>query len=284
MKTETTLQGLHAALGAARAARKSIGFVPTMGNLHDGHLRLVQEARNRCDIVVVSIFVNPTQFGQGEDFELYPRTLEADSKLLFDAQCDILFAPSVQQMYGDSPQQTTVQVDSVAADLCGRSRVGHFTGVATVVTKLFNIVQPNVAFFGEKDYQQLAVIRHLTRDLCFPIDIIGVPTVRAADGLALSSRNGYLSPEQRRTAVVIYQTLQEIAKQLKHGERDWAQLSERGAARLSAAGFLVDYVEIRTPLLGLPDASHREWVILIAAKLGNTRLIDNLTVSATSAV
>lgn len=279
MKTETTLQGLHAALGAARAARKSIGFVPTMGNLHDGHLRLVQEARNRCDIVVVSIFVNPTQFGQGEDFEHYPRTLEADSKLLFDADCDILFAPSVQQMYGDGAQQTTVQVDSIAADLCGRSRAGHFTGVATVVTKLFNIVQPNVAFFGEKDYQQLAVIRHLTRDLCFPIDIIGVPTVRAADGLALSSRNGYLSVEQRHAATTIYQTLQTIAAQLKQGALDYAALCAQAAAQLTGAGFVVDYVEIRTPLLGLPDAQSTEWVILIAAKLGKTRLIDNLSVS-----
>lgn len=280
MKTETTVQGLHAALGAARTARKSIGFVPTMGNLHEGHLRLVQEARNRCDIVVVSIFVNPTQFGQGEDFEHYPRTLEADSKLLFDAQCDILFAPSVQQMYGDGAQQTTVQVDSVAADLCGRSRVGHFTGVATVVTKLFNIVQPNVAFFGEKDYQQLAVIRHLTRDLCFPIDIIGVPTVRAADGLALSSRNGYLSAEHRHTATTIYQTLQAIAKQLKRGELNYVMLCEQGAAQLTAAGFVVDYVEIRTPMLSLPDPQSAEWVILVAAKLGKTRLIDNLSVSA----
>ena len=278
MKTETTLQGLHAALGAARATRKSIGFVPTMGNLHAGHLRLVQEARHRCDIVVVSIFVNPNQFGQGEDFEHYPRTLEADSKLLFGANCDILFAPSVQQMYGDGVQQTTVQVDSVAADLCGRSRVGHFTGVATVVTKLFNIVQPKVAFFGEKDYQQLAVIRHLTRDLCFPIDIIGVPTVRAVDGLALSSRNGYLSAEQRRTASTMYQTLQAIAVQLKQGLRDYALLCAEGAAQLADAGFAVDYVEIRTPLLGLPDAQTAEWVILIAAHLGSTRLIDNLSV------
>lgn len=279
MKTETTLQSLYAALGAARAARKSIGFVPTMGNLHEGHLRLVQEARNRCDIVVVSIFVNPTQFGQGEDFEHYPRTLEADAKLLFDAQCDILFAPSVPQIYGDGGQPTTVQVDAIAADLCGRSRTGHFTGVATVVTKLFNIVQPNVAFFGEKDYQQLAVIRHLTRDLCFPIDVIGVPTVRAPDGLALSSRNGYLTTSQRSSAVTIYQTLQAIAAQLKQGARDYAELSAEGAACLAAAGFVVDYVEIRTPLLGMPDIHSNEWVVLIAAKLGNTRLIDNLSVS-----
>ena len=280
MKTETTLQGLHAALKVARAARKSIGFVPTMGNLHEGHLRLVQEARNRCDLVVVSVFVNPTQFGQGEDFEHYPRTLEADSKLLFDAQCDILFTPSVQQMYGDGEQKTTVQVDSIAADLCGRTRVGHFTGVATVVAKLFNIVQPNVAFFGEKDYQQLAVIRHLTRDLCFPIDIIGVPTVRAADGLALSSRNGYLTAEQRQVAVTIYQTMQAIATQLRSTVPDFAALIDYGQTRLTDAGFVVDYVEIRTPLLDAPDAQSAEWVILVAAKLGKTRLIDNLSVTA----
>ena len=279
MKTETTLQGLHAALKVARAARKSIGFVPTMGNLHEGHLRLVQEARNRCDLVVVSVFVNPTQFGQGEDFEHYPRTLEADSKLLFDAQCDILFTPSVQQMYGDGEQKTTVQVDSIAADLCGRTRVGHFTGVATVVAKLFNIVQPNVAFFGEKDYQQLAVIRHLTRDLCFPIDIIGVPTVRAADGLALSSRNGYLTADQRQVAVTIYQTMQAIATQLRSAVPDFAALVDYGQTRLTDAGFVVDYVEIRTPLLGIPDAQSAEWVILVAAKLGKTRLIDNLSVT-----
>lgn len=280
MKTETTLQGLHAALKVARAARKSIGFVPTMGNLHEGHLRLVQEARNRCDLVVVSVFVNPTQFGQGEDFEHYPRTLEADSKLLFDAQCDILFTPSVQQMYGDGEQKTTVQVDSIAADLCGRTRVGHFTGVATVVAKLFNIVQPNVAFFGEKDYQQLAVIRHLTRDLCFPIDIIGVPTVRAADGLALSSRNGYLTADQRQVAVTIYQTMQAIATQLRSTVTDFAALIDYGQTRLTDAGFVVDYVEIRTPLLDVPDAQSAELVILVAAKLGKTRLIDNLSVTA----
>lgn len=278
MKTETTIQGLHAALGAARAARKSIGFVPTMGNLHDGHIKLVQEARLRCDVVVVSIFVNPTQFGVGEDFDKYPRTLEADSKMLFDARCDILFTPAVQQMYGDAPQHTTVQVDAIADDLCGKSRPGHFTGVATVVTKLFNIVQPNIAFFGEKDYQQLAVIRHLTRDLCFPIDIIGVPTVRAADGLALSSRNGYLSEVERAQAPTIYQTMSLIKDALLQGERNYQGLMEFGRQKLTLAGFDVDYLEIRTPLLLAPNESSTEWVILVAARLGKTRLIDNLTV------
>jgi pantoate--beta-alanine ligase len=278
MKTETTIQGLHAALGSARAARKTIGFVPTMGNLHEGHIKLVQEARLRCDVVVVSIFVNPTQFGVGEDFDKYPRTLEADSKMLFDARCDILFAPAVQQMYGDAPQHTTVQVDAIADDLCGKSRPGHFTGVATVVTKLFNIVQPNIAFFGEKDYQQLAVIRHLTRDLCFPIDIIGVPTVRAADGLALSSRNGYLSEAERAQAPSIYQTMNQLKDALLQGERNYEGLMSVGRQKLSAAGFDVDYLEIRTPLLLTPTDSSNEWVILVAARLGKTRLIDNLSV------
>ena len=278
MKTETTIQGLHAALGSARAARKTIGFVPTMGNLHEGHIKLVQEARLRCDVVVVSIFVNPTQFGVGEDFDKYPRTLEADSKMLFDARCDILFAPSVQQMYGETPQHTTVQVDAIADDLCGKSRPGHFTGVATVVTKLFNIVQPNIAFFGEKDYQQLAVIRHLTRDLCFPIDIIGVPTVRAADGLALSSRNGYLSEAERAQAPVIYQTMSLLKEALLQGERNYQGLMEFGRQKLTLAGFDVDYLEIRTPLLLAPTDNSTEWVILVAARLGKTRLIDNLSV------
>jgi pantoate--beta-alanine ligase len=278
MKTETTIQGLHAALGSARAARKTIGFVPTMGNLHEGHIKLVQEARLRCDVVVVSIFVNPTQFGVGEDFDKYPRTLEADSKMLFDARCDILFAPSVQQMYTEPPQHTTVQVDAIADDLCGKSRPGHFTGVATVVTKLFNIVQPNIAFFGEKDYQQLAVIRHLTRDLCFPIDIIGVPTVRAADGLALSSRNGYLSEAERAQAPVIYQTMSLLKEALLQGERNYQGLMEFGRQKLTLAGFDVDYLEIRTPLLLAPTDNSTEWVILVAARLGKTRLIDNLSV------
>jgi pantoate--beta-alanine ligase len=278
MKTETTIQGLHAALGPARAARKTIGFVPTMGNLHEGHIKLVQEARLRCDVVVVSIFVNPTQFGVGEDFEKYPRTLEADSKMLFDARCDILFAPAVSQIYGDTPQHTTVQVDAIADDLCGKSRPGHFTGVATIVTKLFNIVQPNIAFFGEKDYQQLAVIRHLTRDLCFPIDIIGVPTVRASTGLALSSRNGYLTEDQKIQAVTIYDTLNLLKDALLQGSRDYHQLAAIGQQKLNHAGFDVDYLEIRTPLLLLPDEQSHEWVILVAARLGKTRLIDNLSV------
>lgn len=278
MRTETTIQGLHAALTPIRAARKRIGFVPTMGNLHDGHLKLVQEARQVCDVVVVSIFVNPTQFGVGEDFEQYPRTLDADSKLLFDAECDILFSPSVEQMYGSAAQYTSVQVDAIANDLCGKTRAGHFTGVATVVTKLFNIVQPDMAFFGEKDYQQLAVIRHLTRDLCFPIDIVGVATLRASDGLALSSRNGYLSPEQRQQAPMLYRVLSDVAAQLQSGARSYRDLSAQAIKQLTQAGFVVDYLDIRQPDLSAAQPDSQEWVVLVAARLGKTRLIDNLQV------
>lgn len=276
MRTEVTLQGLQAALSPVRLARKSIGFVPTMGNLHQGHIALVREAKKYCDVVVVSIFVNPTQFGVGEDFEKYPRTLEADSQLLADAGCDMIFAPSVQQVYGNKPQLTTVQVDDIANDLCGKSRPGHFTGVATVVTKLFNMVQPNAAFFGEKDWQQLAVIRHLTTDLCFSIDIIGVPIVRDEQGLALSSRNGYLSSEEKQTAIQIYQTLKMVEQDIKSGQTDLDAILQRGRDYLSSQGFVVDYLEARTPDLKPVTDIYQDMVILAAAKLGSTRLIDNL--------
>lgn len=280
MRTEVTLQGLQAALIPVRLARKSIGFVPTMGNLHQGHITLVKEAKKYCDLVVVSIFVNPTQFGVGEDFEKYPRTLEADSQLLADAGCDVIFAPSVQQMYGNKPQLTTVQVDDIANDLCGKSRPGHFTGVATVVTKLFNMVQPNAAFFGEKDWQQLAVIRHLTTDLCFSIDIIGVPIVRDEQGLALSSRNGYLSAEEKQIATGIYQTLKMVEQAIKSGEPDLQAILQRGRDHLTHQGFVVDYLEARTPDLKMVQDIKQDMVILAAAKLGNTRLIDNLQIKA----
>jgi pantoate--beta-alanine ligase len=218
MKTETTLSGLRAALRAARKADKSVALVPTMGNLHDGHLTLLKHAKRRADIVVTSIFVNPTQFGVNEDFDKYPRTLTADRALLADAGCDLLFAPEVQEMYPDGRHQsTTVHVNDITDMLCGLSRPGHFSGVATVVSKLFNIVQPDMALFGEKDYQQLAVIRRMTRELCFPIEIVGVPTVRAADGLALSSRNGFLSAEERKLAPKLFQTLGNVRTAINNG-------------------------------------------------------------------
>jgi pantoate--beta-alanine ligase len=188
MKTETTIQGLSASLNPARTARKSIGFIPTMGNLHQGHLNLVREAKKLCDVVVVSIFVNPIQFGPNEDFDSYPRTLEQDQRLLAEVGCDIVFAPSVEQMYGNSPRLTNITVSDITNDLCGLQRPGHFDGVAVVVTKLFNIVQPNFAFFGEKDYQQLAVIRQFVHDLNMPLEVMGVAIARAEDGLAFTSR------------------------------------------------------------------------------------------------
>ncbi len=280
MKTETTIQGLAASLNPARAARKIIGFVPTMGNLHEGHLTLVREAKKLCDVVVVSIFVNPTQFGPGEDFDNYTRTLEQDSRLLADVGCDIIFAPSVEQMYGTQPRLTNISVSQITDDLCGSSRPGHFDGVALVVTKLFNIVQPNYAFFGQKDYQQLAVIRQFVQDLNIPLEVIGVPIVRAADGLALSSRNGYLTPEQRQIAPVIYQGLKQAEEQLHQG-KDLQQVLADLKTLLTDNGFVVDYVEARQPNLLAVSQFDRDIVLFVAAKLGGTRLIDNLQVAFT---
>ena len=277
MKTETTIQGLTASLAPARSTKKQIGFVPTMGNLHEGHLTLVRAAKKICDVVVVSIFVNPIQFGAGEDFDSYPRTLEQDSRLLADVDCDIIFAPSVEQMYGTQPRLTNISVGQITDDLCGKSRPGHFDGVAVVVTKLFNIVQPNFAFFGQKDYQQLAVIRQLVQDLNMPLEVIGVPIVRAEDGLALSSRNGYLSEQQRAIAHTIYQLLKQAEQQLHEGHA-LAQVLESISNQLTQAGFVVDYVEARQTNLQPIAQFDRNVVLFVAAKLGTTRLIDNLQV------
>ena len=277
MKTETTIQGLTASLAPARSTKKLIGFVPTMGNLHEGHLTLVRAAKKICDVVVVSIFVNPIQFGAGEDFDSYPRTLEQDSRLLADVGCDIIFAPSVDQMYGKQPRLTNISVSQITDDLCGKSRPGHFDGVAVVVTKLFNIVQPNFAFFGQKDYQQLAVIRQLVQDLNMPLEVIGVPIVRAEDGLALSSRNGYLSEQQRAIAPTIYQLLKQAEQQLHEGHA-LAQVLESISKQLTQAGFVVDYVEARQTNLQPIAQFDRNVVLFVAAKLGTTRLIDNLQV------
>ncbi|ENW93713.1 pantoate--beta-alanine ligase [Acinetobacter sp. NIPH 298] len=277
MKTETTIQGLTASLAPARSTKKMIGFVPTMGNLHEGHLTLVRAAKKICDVVVVSIFVNPIQFGVGEDFDSYPRTLEQDSRLLADVGCDIIFAPSVEQMYGKHPRLTNVRVNQITEDLCGQSRPGHFDGVAVVVTKLFNIVQPDYAFFGEKDYQQLAVIRQLVQDLNMPLEVIGVPIVRAEDGLALSSRNGYLSEQQRAVAPTIYQSLKQAEQQLYEGQA-LSQVLANVSAQLTQAGFIVDYVEARQTNLQPIEQFDQDLVLFIAAKLGSTRLIDNLQI------
>lgn len=277
MKTETTIQGLTASLNPARASRKIIGFVPTMGNLHEGHLNLVREARKLCDVVVVSIFVNPIQFGPNEDFENYPRTLEQDSRLLADVGCDIIFAPTVEQMYGKQPRLTNISVADITQDLCGASRPGHFDGVAVVVTKLFNIVQPNYAFFGEKDYQQLTVIRQFVRDLNIPLEVIGVPITRAVDGLALSSRNGYLTEAQRAAAPAIYRSLKQAEQNLHEGQA-LSDVLQTIKTSLTEAGFEEDYVEARTPQLQPVTAFKQDTMLFVAAKIGSTRLIDNLLV------
>ncbi|WP_107866672.1 pantoate--beta-alanine ligase [Agitococcus lubricus] len=281
MLTVHTISELRAAIRHAKQQGKRIGFVPTMGNLHTGHIHLVTTAKEQSDVVVCSIFVNPTQFGANEDFGSYPRTLAADSLLLEAAACDILFAPSAQEMYQNgTSQQTSVTVAGLSEQLCGEFRPTHFAGVATVVSKLFNLVQPDVAFFGEKDFQQLAVIRRLTQELCFPIEIVGVPTQRADDGLALSSRNGYLSPEERAQAPAIYQTLQQLRTAILNGAREYTMLCEATVLHLQKMGFAPDYVAIcRADNLQAASATDDDLVILVAAKLGKTRLIDNLSVN-----
>ncbi|WP_439886333.1 pantoate--beta-alanine ligase [Pseudomonas sp. MBLB4123] len=279
MNTVKTIRDLRAAVAQARAEGKQIGFVPTMGNLHAGHAALVTKAAQRADFVVASIFVNPLQFGPNEDLATYPRTLADDQDRLLDAGCHLLFTPDVEEMYPDGMAgQTRVSVPGVAEGLCGASRPGHFEGVATVVTKLLNMVQPDLAVFGQKDYQQLAVIRTLVRDLNMPIQIIGEPTVRAADGLALSSRNGYLTAAQRTVAPTLYRGLQQIATALHAGERDFVQLIAAAQQQQQDAGFRPDYLEIREANSLRPaSAADRQLVILVAAFLGSTRLIDNLT-------
>ncbi|MBI3171841.1 MAG: pantoate--beta-alanine ligase [Hydrocarboniphaga effusa] len=276
-----TVSELQGTLQAARAARKTIALVPTMGNLHAGHLSLVQKARELAGYVVASIFVNPLQFGPTEDFDKYPRTLDADCKLLKGAGVDVVFAPSVADLYpGGYPPATTVHIGGPLSQiLCAPFRPGHFDGVATVVNILFNRVAPAIALFGEKDCQQLAAIRQMTADLGLPIRIVGVPTLREPDGLALSSRNQYLSAEERRRAARLYETLQWVGEQLKTGRRDYASLSQEGQARLVKAGFNPQYLDIRAPDLAAPAESSRSLVILTAAYLGATRLIDNVSIS-----
>lgn len=285
MITVKTVRELRAAVQRARNEGKRIAFVPTMGNLHAGHVSLVEMAGQRAEFVIASIFVNPLQFGPSEDLDSYPRTLLDDQEKLHEAGCQLLFAPSVEEMYPDGMAlQTQVQVSGVSEGLCGSSRPGHFNGVATVVTKLFNMVQPDIAIFGEKDFQQLAVIRKLTRDLNLPVQIIGGATVRADDGLALSSRNGYLSAAEREIAPRLQATLQEMASALHDGEQDFARLIKNAKARLTRSGFKVDYLEIRNAETLQPASlDDRELVILAAAFLGKPRLLDNVPVSLTSA-
>ena len=258
-----------------------IGFVPTMGNLHQGHLQLVREAKKVCDIVVVSIFVNPMQFGPSEDLDAYPRTLEQDAQYLTELGVDCLFTPKATDIYARGlEQQTFVEVPGISYMICGASRPGHFRGVATIVCKLFNMVQPNHAFFGEKDFQQLQVIKAMVQDLSMNLTIHGVPTIREEDGLAMSSRNGYLSAEERGIAPTLYREMVDLSEQIICGRRDFRRLVQEHSAALNRAGFKTDYIEIRcAENLMHPSHEDKELVILAAAFLGKTRLIDNLTVS-----
>ncbi|SDS91768.1 pantoate--beta-alanine ligase [Halopseudomonas sabulinigri] len=281
MNTLHTIAQLRAAVSRARQEGKRIGLVPTMGNLHAGHIALVEKALQRTDYVVVSIFVNPMQFGAGEDLDSYPRTLPEDQAKLHEIGTHMIFAPNVSEMYPESMEgHTRVAVPVVSEGLCGSSRPGHFEGVATVVSKLLNIVQPDLAIFGQKDFQQLAVIRKMAHDLCMPVQIMGEPTVRAADGLALSSRNGYLSAEQRSNAPQLYQTLQQIAAKLQAGRRDFSAVIEEARVQLLAAGLQPDYLDLRDAHNLQPaDVQTKDVVALAAAFLGTTRLIDNLQFS-----
>ena len=277
-----TVSELQAALEPWRRAREDIALVPTMGNLHAGHVTLVDKARELGECTVVSIFVNPLQFGPNEDFEKYPRTLDADCKLLKKAKADVVWAPSMKDMYpGGYPPATTVSVNGPLTEiLCAPFRPGHFTGVATVVNVLFNRVAPDIAVFGEKDYQQLAVIRQMVADLGLSIRIVGAPTLREADGLAMSSRNQYLSPEERKRSARLYETLQWVAGELSGGRRDYTMLSQEGQARLVKAQFNPQYLEVRAADLSAPTEKTRHFVVLTAAFMGTTRLIDNFELRA----
>ena len=262
----------------ARRSGKRIAFVPTMGNLHEGHLTLARDARKHGGLVVASIFVNRLQFAPNEDFDRYPRTFEADSRGLASCGVDLLFAPDEQTLY-PQPQTYRIQPPSLASDLEGSFRPGFFHGVCTVVAKLFNLVQPDVALFGKKDYQQLMIVSDMVRQLAMPVEIVRGETVRAADGLALSSRNGYLSPEDRGRAPALYAELSQLAAAIQAGRRDYAALESSICHNLLEKQWQVDYVAVRKQSdLQSPSQSDCELVILAAARLGTTRLIDNLEV------
>ena len=275
MEITTTVAGLRQRL----AKETAIAFVPTMGNLHAGHLQLVEVAKQHGRCVVVSIFVNPLQFGANEDLASYPRTLDADCEKLQAAGVNVVFAPSEAEIY-PVEQTITVNPPPIANELCGAARPGHFAGVATVVLKLFNMVQPQVAVFGKKDFQQLFIIRELVKQLNLPIAIIGVDTKRDENGLALSSRNGYLSAAQRLEAPRLQRALQLVVEAAKKGEQDFAAIEAQTAQYLTQLGWIVDYVSIRSAQTLLPaENTERQLVVLAAARLGKTRLIDNLEFS-----
>ena len=281
MQVVTTVAEIRAAVQEAKQQGKRVGFVPTMGNLHDGHIQLIHQANQTSDFVVSSIFVNPLQFGAGEDLEKYPRTLQEDIQKLTEAKCDLLFAPTESEVYPHGREaQTEVEVPGISDLHCGASRPGHFRGVATVVCKLFGIVQPDTAVFGEKDFQQLRVIRRMTEDLCIPVEIQGSPIARAQSGLALSSRNGYLTAEEKDIAAQLFATLTDIKSRILAGNKNYADLAEEALTALEAVGFKRDYFAICNQAdLTAATPDDNDLVILAAAYLGKARLIDNVAFS-----
>lgn len=280
METVTTIAGVRERVRAWHRDGLRVAFVPTMGNLHPGHVSLIDAARARGDRFVASIFVNPMQFGPNEDFAHYPRTPAQDERMLADAGCDLMFMPDVAEIYPNgSAAATRIDVPGLSRILCGEFRPGHFEGVATVVAKLFHIVEPDMAVFGEKDYQQLTVIRRMVADLCIPVEIIGAPTVRDADGLAMSSRNQYLTDAERAIAPRIYQTLCAVSARLAAGENDFLALEGLGIEQLEQADLRPDYFAIREAAeLRVPKPSNQHLVVLTAVRLGKARLIDNVQV------
>ena len=272
-----TLPLLRQQIRRLRMEGKRVALVPTMGNLHDGHMKLVDEAKARADVVVVSIFVNPMQFDRPEDLARYPRTLQEDCEKLNKRKVDLVFAPSVKEIYPNGTEtHTYVDVPGLSTMLEGASRPGHFRGVSTIVSKLFNLVQPDIACFGEKDFQQLALIRKMVADMGFDIEIVGVPIMRAKDGLALSSRNGYLTAEQRKIAPGLYKVLSSIADKLRAGERDLDEIIAIAGQELNEKGFRADDIQIRdADTLQEVSENSKRAVILVAAWLGDARLIDN---------
>lgn len=281
MKVVDNISALRTTVNAWRLNGETVGFVPTMGNLHDGHLKLVKKAKAHNDRVVVSIFVNPMQFGANEDLDAYPRTIEEDKAKLISVGADAVFLPSVAEMYpAGLDAQTFVEVPGISDSHCGASRPGHFRGVATVVTKLFNMVQPDDAFFGEKDFQQLQVIRALAHDLSMAVKIHGVPTEREASGLAMSSRNGYLTEAEKATASAIYEEMQRVKSSIEKGNVNFTALEETMIANLEAKGFKKDYCQVvNASTFQAAKETDKELVLLVAMFMGKTRLIDNLQIT-----
>lgn len=282
MQEFSTVDDLREVLREWRHAGDHVALVPTMGNLHTGHTSLIEIARQHAERVVVSVFVNPTQFADDEDFESYPRTLERDKLQLKLAKADLLFAPDVDTMYPFGiDSATSVTVPTLTDGFCGSIRPGHFDGVTSVVSRLFSLVSPDVAVFGQKDFQQQLVIRRMIEDLSLPIRVVTGPTVRDEDGLALSSRNQYLTEEERAVAPVLYQTLQSIVDKIEDGSRDYEKLEKKAMKDLEAAGFFPEYVSIRRAAnLEVPDRDSDKLVVLAAARLGAARLIDNLVAAS----